>query len=209
MLDPAGIDRGSTRRVEAISDGIFAIAMTLLVVDLRVPAQAPSTSAEALRHEVGPLAAFVVSFVVLAVFWFGHRQQFERIAHADHPLTWMNLAELGFVCLTPFTTSLLGRYPSELPAELAYGANLTAIGLMHWLMWLYGTRPSLLLEPGTDRRMIRQSRVMSAIPAVGYGLATLGALLSPWVALVLFVLVPLPFITGTYYRRLTRRSRPG
>jgi uncharacterized membrane protein len=52
----------------------------------------------------------------------------------------------------PFTTSLLGRFPSELPAELAYGANLTAIGLMHWLMWLYGTRPSLLLEPDPRSR---------------------------------------------------------
>ena len=54
-----------------------------------------------------------------------------RLALADHPLTWMNLAELGSICLTPFTTSLLGNYPSQPPAELAYGANLTAIGVMH------------------------------------------------------------------------------
>jgi uncharacterized membrane protein len=61
------VDQGSTRRIEAITDGIFAIAMTLLVVDLGTPAQTPTTSVEALRHEAGPLAAFAVSFVVLAV----------------------------------------------------------------------------------------------------------------------------------------------
>lgn len=202
-----GIDQGSTRRIEAITDGIFAIAMTLLAVDLGVPAQTPPTSAEALSHEAGPLAAFAISFVVLAVFWFGHRQQFERLALADHPLTWMNLAELGFVCLTPFTTTLLGHYPSQPPAELAYGANLTAIGVMHWLIWIYGTRPHLLLEPDTDRRVIRHSRIMSAIPAVGYGLATAAATVSTWLALVLFAIVPLPFVTGTYYRQLTRRGQ--
>ena len=200
------IDRGSTGRIEALSDGIYAIAMTLLIISLHAP-DGSRNAAAALRHQGGPLLAFVISFVVLAVFWFGHRQQFERLTHADHSITWLCLLQLGLVCLTPFTASLLGRFLTSRLAGLVYGTDLTAIGLLHWLIWCYATGRGQLIDRELPKDYLAHSRRLSAIPAAGYALATLTAVIYPWIAIGLFALNPLPFVTGTYYRALTRRRQ--
>ena len=121
-------------RVEALVDGIFSVAMTLLVLDIKLPEGLPlATNADMLRHFASvefSFTIYVVSFCVLAMFWIAHHFQFRYAAKVDRPLLWINLIFLLLVTLIPFTTSLIASYKNlELPVYL-YAANQLMLFVM-------------------------------------------------------------------------------
>src|SRR5262249_31212768 len=124
------VHRTGTQRIEALGDGVFAIVMTLLIFDLKLPeVEAPAALGPALLALWPSFLAFAISFGLLGIYWLGHRAQFQFIQYSDHGLHWLNILILACVSLLPFSTKLLGRYPSERVALAGYGANLIVIGL--------------------------------------------------------------------------------
>ena len=210
--DPANTDTpgtGSPRRVEMLTDGVFAIVMTLIVLQIAIPSGPVDQLWHDLTKLVPTLLAYGLTFITLGALWFGNRTQSEFIRRADHPLVWLTLLMLGLVALVPFSAALLGRYPTAKVAVVVYGVHLTLVYAIHGCLWLYvSIRPSLLRE-GVSTTYRKWSRLAAFAPAVGYGIATgLGAV-APLAGLIGYLVVPIPFVTGLYYRGLAsiyRRS---
>jgi uncharacterized membrane protein len=155
----------SVERLCALSDGIFAVAMTLLVLDLRVPA------AEAVHSErdlwrvlaaLGPrLLVFLMSVMTLGIFWVGQQTQLNHFARADRNLAWIHISFLCAVALTPFSTSLLAEFIHYRTALLVYWFNIFLLGLTLYWSWSYATRAHLLsdevpaeIHPAVVRRIV-------------------------------------------------------
>ena len=101
-------------RVEALTDGIFAVAMTLLVLDIEVPEVQQATGTANLPLKllalVPKMLSYIISFIILGVYWVGHHAQLAFIHRADRPLLWINILFLLWVALVPFSTALLSEY---------------------------------------------------------------------------------------------------
>ena len=167
----------SLERLAALSDGLFAFAMTLLVLDLRVPAMEAIHSEHDLRSALVALAPrllmYLTSFLTLGIFWNGQQTQLNYLARADRDFTWLHLAFLAGVTLMPFSTQLLAEFIQYRTALLLYWFNIFFLGLMLYISWRYASRNELIKEdaPLEIRRAIRRRVVLAQ------GLYALGALL--------------------------------
>ena len=192
---PQGI---STRRLEAFSDGVFAIVITLLVLEIRVP-QIPHPHADVelfhLLLRMWPkFLSFAVSFVIVGIFWVGHHNIFHVIRHTDRALLWLNLFFLLCVAFIPFPTALMGEYVGVPAAVVPYGLTLMATGLTLYLLWWYATFRRRLVSPDLDPAFVRMvSRRTLAGPLL-YVLAILLSLVSARITLLVYALIPLYFI---------------
>jgi uncharacterized membrane protein len=198
------VAEGSARRLETLDDGVFAIVMTLIVLQIQIPKGPASELADQLRSLVPTLLTYGLTFTTLGVLWFGNRTQSEMIHRANHPLIWINLLFLGIVALIPFSSAFLGRYPTERLAVVIYGIHLTLASLAHAAAWLYASFKPQLLIPGLTPRYLAASRVATLALALGYALATGLGLLCPIAGLIGFLVVPIPFVVGLFYRALSR-----
>jgi uncharacterized membrane protein len=140
----------SPARLAALSDGIFAVAMTLLVLDLRVPVEAAAQPSgeggvEAALVALAPrLLTYVLSFATLGIFWIGQQAQVEHLARSDRTLTWIHLVFLLAVTLVPFSTSLLAAFITARLALLVYWLNLLLLGAALLGALRYAQRAGLL-----------------------------------------------------------------
>ena len=129
----------SVERLAALSDGIFAVAMTLLVLDLHVPARELIHSDGDLRRALVAMApqllVYLMSFVTLGIFWVGQQTQLNHLERSDRDLTWIHLAFLFAVTLLPFSTRLLAEFISYRGALLAYWSNILLFGVLLYLSW--------------------------------------------------------------------------
>src|SRR5215212_6493004 len=122
-------------RVLTLSDGVFAIVITLLVLEIHVPDLAQGqTLRDALREVRPSFVAFLISFVVVAIAWAGHRDQFALIRRTDRTLAWLNILYLLPLSVLPFATSLLARFDEEPVALRMYGIFLVAIAVTRLIM---------------------------------------------------------------------------
>jgi uncharacterized membrane protein len=151
-------------RTVAFSDGVFAIAITLLVLGIDVPDVPADQLGDALR-DVGPsVLSYFIGFAVIGGFWFGHHHFFDEVARFDARIVWLNLLYLSMIAVMPFTTSLLGNYGQEPLAVAIYAANVAAAALVDAGMSALAMRKGLLVPGDRDQR---QAVVMSLItPAV-------------------------------------------
>jgi uncharacterized membrane protein len=180
-------------RLEAFSDGVFAIVITLLILDVRFPAGEALTLA-ALMGVAPHLLAFVLSFVIVGVYWVSHYNMLHYVKEVDRQLLWLNLALLMIVVLLPFPTSLLGQHPDSLLAVTLYGVNLMLANAAGTVLWLYATgRRSLAADevPPALRGLIAK---LHAAPILVYGLAIVVAHWYVPASLILFAAVPAFFI---------------
>jgi TMEM175 potassium channel family protein len=155
----------SVERLAALSDGIFAVAMTLLVLDLRVPAAEAVHSERDLWHALVALSPrlviFLMSVMTNGIFWVGQQTQLNHFARADRNLAWIHIAFLCAVSLTPFTTALLAAFIHYRIALLVYWFNILLLGLALYASWRYATRANLLnddlpedIHPAVIRRIV-------------------------------------------------------
>lgn len=200
--------RHDPSRVLALSDGVFAIIITLLVLDVRVPELAEGQSLNHALGQVRPsLTAFVISFILAGMYWVGHRDVFTLIRRTDRYLVWLNILYLLPLCLLPFGASLLGRFDREPQALRIYGIVLVAIAVMRVLIWLYAVgRPALLWRP-PDPRQRRAGLALAAFPGLIYLLAILLAAVAPAVSLGVYAGVPALYFLGITVLRAGRRRR--
>lgn len=141
-------DQYQVGRLLALSDGVFAIAMTLLVLGIPVPQLANPSDADlqaALRTALPAVGSFALSFVLVGVYWMGHRRLLNGVVRTDVRLTWLNLLMLLLVCIVPFTAALLSRYGNLATAVILYATNLALLGLLSLALrlqsWLLVTEP--------------------------------------------------------------------
>src|SRR5579859_4030399 len=138
---PAGVL--STSRLEAFSDGVFAVAITLLVLNLQVPQLAASAVAKELVPDLGKLwpklLIYALSFVIVGIYWVAHHNTFHYIKRSDRTLLWLNLLLLLCIVFIPFPTALVGQYPEQQISVASYGGTLVITGLVLQLLWWYAT----------------------------------------------------------------------
>jgi uncharacterized membrane protein len=140
-------------RVEALTDGVFAIVLTILVLEVAVPPNLSQTSLRRVVEELRPtLIAWVISFLIVGMYWVGNRDLFARLRYANRDVVWLNLLSLLPVSLIPFGASVLGEYPDEPIAMHIYGIIVVAAGLMRLMVyWYLARRPWLMWEPLSKR----------------------------------------------------------
>jgi uncharacterized membrane protein len=186
----------SVERLAALSDGFFAVAMTLLVLDLRVPAAAAIHSEHDLWHALIALSprliVFLMSVMTNGIFWVGQQTQFNHFARADRNLAWIHIAFLCAVSLTPFSTSLLAEFIHYRTALLVYWSNILLLGLTLYWSWAYATRNHLLtddLPPEIHAAIVRRIVVAQTLYACGAALCFIGT----YYAIAAIVLVQLNY----------------
>jgi TMEM175 potassium channel family protein len=140
----------SVGRLKALSDGIFAVAMTLLVLDLRAPASEEIHSEHDLWRALAAISLqlimYLMSFITLGIVWVGQQTQLNHPSRADRDLTWIHIAFLFAVTIMPFSTKLLAEFTAYRTALLAYWSNLLLLGVVLYGSWGYATRRGLVKD---------------------------------------------------------------
>jgi uncharacterized membrane protein len=151
-------DNISKARIEALTDGIFAIVMTILVLEITVPHLSPSDASSLLpKHllELWPVfLSYATSFILLGFFWIGHDDQFHYIKRVNRTLLWIAIFYLMFISLIPFSTTLLGEYPDQQISVIIYGINLVILISLNYLHWWYATKDNRLVDSNINREFI-------------------------------------------------------
>jgi uncharacterized membrane protein len=180
-------------RLEALSDGVFAIVITLLILDVRLPVDKPLTL-ETLRSVVPHALAFVLSFVIVGVYWVSHHNMMLFIRQVDRRLLWLNLVLLLLIVFIPFPAALLGQHPDNALAITLYGGNLMLVNAAGSAMWLYAmSRPDVAAD-GIGQDLPGFVARLHSAPILVYGAAIA---LAHWyvpISLILFAAVPAFFI---------------
>lgn len=140
----------SVERLAALSDGIFGVAMTLLLLELHAPAKELIRSEGDLRRALAglslPLLVYLMSFLTLGIFWVGQQTQLNHLERSERHLTWIHLAFLFLVTIMPFSTRFLIEFITFRTALLAYWANILFLGAMLYLSWGRATRIGLVKQ---------------------------------------------------------------
>jgi uncharacterized membrane protein len=186
----------SLERLAALSDGIFAVAMTLLVLDLHVPASELIHSQgqlwHALAEAVPQVISYVLSFMTLGIFWNGQQAQLNSFTRSDRHLSWIHMLFLFAVSFMPFSTRLLAGFIAYRSVLLVYWANILLLGAVLYGGWKYAEKANLLSEEITyERRCAVERRIL-----VAQGLYAVGAALcviNTYVSIAFIVLVQLNF----------------
>jgi uncharacterized membrane protein len=184
-------DRYLIGRLLALSDGVFAIAMTLLVLDIPLPELAHHTNADllaALQDLVPNVASFALSFILVGLYWLTHRGVLRGVTRTDTRLVVLNLMMLLLVCVVPFTAGVLSHYGDLATAVILYASNVGLLGAMAVLIQLHLSRRRLLAPfPGPAQR--RMALVAGAVSAGIFAASIPLALFSPSVAEFSWLLV--------------------
>lgn len=180
----------STRRLEALSDGVFAIAMTLLVLDLdpRQLGHDLTSSAlwQALLSAQDSIVSFAVSFLLLGSMWAVHMRQFEYIKKANRHLTMINTLRLLAVVIVPLTTSIAGRYSDLVLGRIMLPLNFLALVALSYWQWNYATNGKLKMQEGLTPTMKRTADIRNRATAI---LAFLIVIVSAWAGEIAFLLL--------------------
>jgi uncharacterized membrane protein len=174
-----GVERHDLSRIEAFSDGVMAVAITLLVLNIETPTVSNDDLPDALVDLIPSLGAYVLAFALVGRYWVIHHGLFATFVRFDGLLLALNLAFLALIALVPFATNLVDAYSTVPVAAAAFGAILGLAALVHWLMTVHALRAGLVHE-----RLRTDASPLGSSVALGY-------------ALVCFVSVPVAFLSPT------------
>ncbi len=180
----------SKSRLESLTDGIFATVMTVLVLSLSVPVITSSSAISSYLHNLTPIIyGYVLSFLILGVFWIRHHSIFSFISKVDSSFLWLNLIFLLTIGFIPFSTELLGRYPLYRETVIIYGANLVATGLCLQALWSYAVRWKLLVSPSLDEKTMGTiNRRLFGGPSL-YFVGILFSFIDPLISVFIYAIV--------------------
>ena len=194
----------SPERLAALSDGIFAVAMTLLVLDLHIPTAAQVHGERELLMALGALGpqwlAYGMSFLTLGIFWAGQQTQLNHIGEGTRDLTWIHLGFLFAVTLLPLSTRLLTEFITYRSALLIYWLNILAMGAILYGSWKYVTRNGLINDDTPDEvraSICKRIVIAQSLYAVGAALCVINT----WVSIAAIVLVQLNYAVAPAWRR--------
>jgi uncharacterized membrane protein len=178
-------------RLESLSDGIFAFAMTLLILGLGIPIASTTVSTMTVGQYLASLFPdiihYVIAFLILASFWMSHHMQSHHIKMVDRIFLWLNILALMFLVLIPFSSDLAGNFPNDRLAALFFEMNLLLVGVIFHVQWRYATTNHRLVEKDLNETYVQGGRrVTLIIPLFS-------------VAGILLALANVPFSAGIYF----------
>jgi uncharacterized membrane protein len=186
----------NVERLAALSDGIFAVAMTLLVLDLHLPSAAQVHGERELFYALGALGpqwiAYLMSFLTLGIFWAGQQTQLNHIAQGNRDFTWIHLGFLFAITLMPLSTRLLAEFIAYRSALGIYWLNIFVAGAMLYWSWKHATHAGLIKDdtPAEVRASIcKRIVVAQSLYAAGAALC----IINTWVSIGAIVLVQLNY----------------
>jgi uncharacterized membrane protein len=168
--------------VEALTDGIFAIVMTIMIVGLGELMKFDKSAKEEDYRRLfsgmwGDFVSYAISFMLLGVLWLAHHWQFQYISYIDPPLVFINIIWFMFICLIPFSTMMLGDHPNFFAPVLAFECNILIVFFILYAQWSYATKRKHLVGSSLDTKTISQQRnivlslivITIAVIAISYG----------------------------------------
>ncbi len=176
-------------RIVAFSDGVFSIAITLLVLGISIESNLPSDKlAHALWEEHESLLAYAISFAVIGRFWIVHHSFFSDVTAFDGRLIGLNMFYLGWLVLIPFSSQVLGEYGGQLPAVVVYSANLTGVVLIgQWMAWDARSAGLAKTDLETAQENLFRSVFIAGVFLLSIVVAIFDASIAPYCWLLLFV----------------------
>ncbi len=192
----------STHRIEALSDGVFAIVMTILVLDFDILKPGGVMRGHALVEDIVSqwpvFLHFVESFVILSFFWTKHHQQFHFIEKTDRQFLWLNLFSLMFLCLIPFSTSLMSDFGDQSPAAIFFALNMLAVGAIYYFQWVYATSGCRLVHKDMDQMVVSfYKRMNLVIPALSVA-SIIVSFFIPRAGTFLYMMLPFMILMKPY-----------
>ncbi|HMA06051.1 MAG TPA: TMEM175 family protein [Methanomicrobiales archaeon] len=178
--------------LKAFSDGIFTVAVTLLVLEIRLPdissGEIDARFLESLAAIAPKMLGFILSFFIIAMYWLLYHRLFRYIRETDRSLVGLNILFLFFIVLMPFPTYLLGLYGDHRSIVMFYAGIVAVTSAILAFMWRYASVEHRLVGPDLDDRVIRLMWMRTLIPVGVFSLSILVAIASPFVAMVMWVL---------------------
>lgn len=184
----------SKNRLETLVDGIFAFAMTLLVLGITPPkpdiTEAQAVLASQIFSLVPQFFLFVIAFLILSSFWLDHHRHFHFVRAVDPRLLWINISLLIFIVLLPFSTDIGGDYPGVQVAVLFFHINILIVGAIFSYHLYYISQSEILRDPQADKDFLRKQITQSLLlPAVA-SLAVIFSFINPSASLFVYLVVP-------------------
>jgi uncharacterized membrane protein len=189
------IGESETNRVEAFSDGVLAIVITLLVLEIKVPHVLDHSDAAqwaALKELIPKIAAWVISFLFVLVFWVAHHYLFNSLRKVDRGLLWINGMFLLFMSFVPFPTALAGEYPLSTPALALLSGTMFGAAASFSAIRIYVLHGHALIKAeakSSAKMAVRRSLIAPVLYAAGF----IAAFFVPWLAVAVQILVPIIF----------------
>jgi uncharacterized membrane protein len=200
-------------RTEAFSDGVFAIVITLLILEIKVPDphSIPADQvARELPHRLWELKAmfiaYVLSFFIVGTFWVAHHNIFKLIRSTDRMLMWLNLALLMCVAFIPFPTALIGEYPNQPIAIVVYGLTVTASSVALLLVWNYATKDHKHVSPEMPPALIKRVRGQMLLAPPVYLAASALAYVNIWLSFLVFAALQIHYMRPGQIDRHTKKA---
>jgi uncharacterized membrane protein len=199
-----------TVRITNMADGVFAIVLTLIVFDLRIPTEIEDLFGSIFNIR-NSILTYIISFLLLGYYWVAHHNQVDYVKRVDQVFMWLNVIYMMLVSLVPFTANILGRYSGQSIAQILYCANLAALSLLHYAMWRYATN----FTPAGNRRLvendlaldvIRRGYTQSLVPLIFFVLALFTSFIAPASSIFLYLLVPI-WVLWDLVRSLRQESK--
>lgn len=166
-------------RLEALTDGIFAIAMTILVLGIAVPSAATNQNSISVISGILPdLYHYALAFLMLMIFWVIHHRQFAKIDHIDSVILWISGISLLFIALIPFTSALATEFDGDHLAPVFLEANLLIIGCIYAFFWYYSVKNNLInpdVTPEQIRLSTHRTLIIPVVSVIAIGMAIAGS----------------------------------
>lgn len=192
-----------TQRIEAFSDGVFAIAITILVLQLNVPNIDTNLPDVEITNQLvaalvafwpGKLISYILSFIIIGVFWVAHHMVFHHIQRSDRGLLWWNIVFLMVVALIPFPTALFGQYFEQRLAVILYATTVSVSGLLLQGLWRYATHTLRLVDGDVDIHIVREVARKNMVVPITYMIAIGVAFIDVAISIGWLILGPVLFL---------------
>lgn len=187
----------SSTRLETLGDGIFSVAMTILVIELRLPDVRGNSLSDFLQALYGSrhqLFCYFISFIILGIMWYGHRMVFEYVSKTNRYFIFLGILFYMVICLVPFSTRFLAANTLQWYSILMYGLNLSLCNLALYWQWRYGIRrPSLRTRELPDE-VKAEAQKLFLISPVMYSVAIAFSFFAPLVSIFIFFITPVLYL---------------
>jgi uncharacterized membrane protein len=189
-------------RLTFLVDGVFAITMTLLVLELRLPESSPANLAQSLLAMVPRLYIYFIAFYSIANHWVVHQRMFRHITSADSKMLWLTILGLLFITLIPASTAIVGRFPAEKLAAACFSANSFLQGMTVWVFWAYVSKNQNQFAAHSNARVLWITAQVWFVITIGWLISILFSFVNVYLTYVSWILWPnLVAVWGNYKRR--------
>jgi len=185
-------DRITRDRIVTFTDGVLAIVVTLLVLEIAVPqlsqSEVETELPKRLLELLPDILSYATSFIILGFFWIAHDDQFHYIKRANRTLSWITIFYLMFIAFIPFSTALIGTYGDQEISIIVYGINIIIVQLFGFLQWEYATKEHHLVDIDLDPNLVTITSRRIFVGMILYAFGIVISFLNTQVSLALFIL---------------------